>query len=55
MKKSMLFLLAVALFMGGLQAKTVDVEMAKSLGIKFMNANTGIRADEAQLVYTGYT
>lgn len=55
MKKSMLFLLMVALFMGGLQAKTVDVEMAKSLGIKFMNANTGIRADEAQLVYTGYT
>lgn len=55
MKKSMFFLLMVALFMGGLQAKPVDVETAKALGIKFMKANTEIRADVAQLVYTGYT
>ena len=53
MKKSMFFLLMVALFMGGLQAKPVDVETAKALGIKFMKANTEIRADVAQLVYTG--
>ena len=40
MKKSMFLLLLVTLLVGGLQAKPVDVEMAKSLGIKFMKANT---------------
>ena len=55
MKKSMLFSLLVTLFISGLQAKPVDVETAKTLGIKFMKANTEIKADVAQLIYTGYT
>lgn len=55
MKKSMFLLLLVVLFVGGLQAKPVDVATAKSLGIKFMKANTEIKADVAQLVYTAYT
>ena len=55
MKKSMLFSLLVTLFISGLQAKPVDVETAKTLGIKFMKANTEIKANVAQLIYTGYT
>ena len=55
MKKCMFLLLLVTLFVGGLHAKPVDVEMAKSLGIKFMKANTEIKTDVAQLVYTVYT
>ena len=54
MKKSMLLSLLVML-MVSVQAKPVDVERAKSLGIKFMKANTEIRADVAQLAYTAYT
>ena len=52
MKRSILFSLLVALFIGGLQAKPVDVETAKSLGIKFLNANTNIKSATASLVYT---
>ena len=55
MKKSMLFLLMVMLFIGVLQAAPVDVEKAKSLGIKFMKANTEVKTDAAQLAYTGRT
>lgn len=54
MKKTMLFSLLVML-MVSVQAKPVDVETAKSLGIKFMKANTEIRSDVAQLAYTAYT
>ena len=43
MKRTLVSLLLVALFFGGLQAKPVDVATAKSLGIKFMNTNTAIR------------
>ena len=55
MKKSMLVSLLVLLLFGGLQAKPVDVNTAKNLGIKFMNANTEIRSTTADLVYTAYT
>ena len=55
MKKSMLVSLLVLLLFGGIQAKPVDVNTAKSLGIKFMNANTEIRSTTADLVYTAYT
>lgn len=55
MKKCILFSLLVMLFFGGLQAKPVDVNTAKSLGIKFMNANTEIKSSQADLVYTAYT
>ena len=55
MKKRILFSLLVTLLIGGLQAKPVDVNMAKSLGIKFMNINTEIRSAQADLVYTAFT
>ena len=55
MKKCVLFSLLVSLFIGGLQAKPVDVDTAKSLGIKFMNVNTVIKSAQADLVYTAYT
>ena len=52
MKRTFVFFLMVTLFFGGLQAKPVDVDTAKSLGIKFMNTNTEIRSAKADLVYT---
>ena len=55
MKKCMLLSLLVTLFIGGLQAKPVDVNTAKSLGIKFMNTNTEIKSAQSDLVYTAYT
>ena len=55
MNKKILFLLLVVLPFCGLQAKPVDVETAKSLGIKFMTTNTEIKANVAQLAYTAFT
>ena len=55
MKKCILISLLVTLFLGGLQAKPVDVNTAKSLGIKFMNVNTEIKSAQADLVYTAFT
>ena len=52
MRKRILITLLVTLFFGGLQAKPVDVNTAKSLGIKFMNVNTEIKSAYADLVYT---
>ena len=43
-----------ALFLSGLQAKPVDVQTAKTLGIKFMKANTAVKANAAELTYTAY-
>ena len=55
MKKCILFSLLVTLFFGGLQAKPVDVNTAKALGIKFMNVNTEIKSAQADLIYTAHT
>jgi hypothetical protein len=55
MKRTFAFLLLVTLFFGGLQARPVDVETAKSLGIKFMNTNTEVKSATAELTYTAYT
>lgn len=55
MKKCIFLSLLVTLLIGSLQAKPVDVDTAKSLGVKFMKANTEIKADVAQLTYTAYT
>lgn len=44
----------VTLFFGALQANPVDVATAKSLGVKFMKANTAIKAEAAELTYTAY-
>ena len=52
MKKSVILLLAVLCLSGGLHAKPVDVETAKSLGVKFMNVNTSVKSAEAELAYT---
>lgn len=54
MKKIFFTLLFAALFMSGIQAKPVDVQTAKSLGIKFMKANTKIKSATAELRYTAY-
>ena len=54
MKRTIVSFLLVTLFFGGLQAKPVDVNTAKSLGIKFMNVNTEIKSARADLVYTAY-
>lgn len=55
MKKCILFSLLVTLFIGGLHAKPVDVNTAKSLGIKFINVNTEIKSAQADWVYTAFT
>ena len=52
MKRTFVFFLMVTLFFSGLQARPVDVNTAKSLGIKFMNTNTAIRSAQTDLVYT---
>ena len=55
MKRITLTFMLVAMLLGGLQAKTVDVQTARTLGIKFMKANTEIKADAAELTYTAFT
>lgn len=54
MKKTIITFIFVMLCFG-LQAKPVDVATAKSLGIKFMKANTEIKTDVTELAYTAYT
>ena len=54
MKKTLFTLLFAVLFASGIQAKPVDVQTAKSLGIKFMKANTEIKSATAELKYTAY-
>ena len=54
MKKTIFTLLLATLFFGALQANPVDVATAKSLGVKFMKANTAIKAEAAELTYTAY-
>lgn len=53
MKKTV-FTLAFILLGFCLQAKPVDVVTAKSLGIKFMKANTEIKTSSVELVYTAF-
>ena len=55
MKNRLFVFLLTTLLMGGLHAKPVGIQTAKSLGIKFMNVNTEIRSTTADLVYTAYT
>ena len=52
MKKLLLLSLISLLLTGMLQAKPVDVERAKTLGVKFMNVNTSVKSSEAELTYT---
>ena len=54
MKKTIFALMLATLFFGALQANPVDVVTAKSLGVKFMKANTAIKAEAAELTYTAY-
>ena len=54
MKKTIITMLLALAFMG-LQANPVDVETAKSLGIKFMNTNTIVKSAQADLAYTAFT
>ena len=55
MRKTIFILLLATLLMGGLQAKPVDVQTAKSLGVKFIKANTEIKSATAELTYTAYS
>ena len=55
MKRIFILLASALLTVVSLQAAPVDVNRAKSLGIKFMNANTEIKSAQADLVYTAYT
>jgi len=52
MKKLLFLSLTSLLLTGMLQAKPVDVERAKALGVKFMKVNTSTKSSEAELVYT---
>lgn len=54
MKKSFLTLLLAVLFISGMQAKPVDMQTAKSLGEKFLKANTEIKSVSTELTYTVY-
>ena len=54
MKRTLFTLLFVALLMGGLQAEPVAVQKAKEMGLKFMQANSGMKSTVAQLTYTAY-
>ena len=54
MKKVLLALLLVVLAFG-MNAKPVDMETAKSMGLRFMQVNTAIRSTEAHCVYTEFT
>ena len=54
MNRCIVFSLLVMLFVGGLRANPVDVATAKSLGVKFMNTNTAVKTDTAELTYTAY-
>lgn len=55
MKKT-LFLIAFAILaISTVNARPVDANVAKGLGIKFMMANTSVRSTQAELVYTAQT
>ena len=53
MKKTIITMLLALAFVG-MQANPVDVETAKSLGIKFLNCNTEIKSASADLAYTAF-
>ena len=55
MKRIFILLASALLTVVSLQAAPVDVNRAKALGVKFMNANTEIKSAQADLVYTAYT
>ncbi len=52
MRKAIFLLVFAILGLGVLNAKPVDVETAKSLGIKFMNNSTAQKSSDAVLSYT---
>ena len=54
MKRPIFTLMLVSLFFSALQANPVDIATAKSLGVKFMKANTALKTDAAELTYTAY-
>ena len=55
MKRIFILLASALLTVMSLQAAPVDVNRAKALGVKFMNANTEIKSAQADLVYTAHT
>ena len=55
MKKTVFTLLLTACCLTIMQAKPVDVNTAKALGVKFMNANTSVKSSQADLCYVAST
>ena len=51
--KRAVFTLLTLMLVGLMQANPIDVETAMKLGVKFMNANTEVKAAQASLTYTG--
>ena len=54
MKKALFTLMLAALLTGIMQAKPVNVDTARTLGLKFMQANTELKSAHAELTYTAY-
>jgi len=54
MKRTFVLLMTVLLAFGCLQAKPVDAEKAKMLGLKFMRTNTEVKSASATLTYTAF-
>ena len=54
MKRFLVLLVMVLLAFGSLQAKPVDAEKAKALGLKFMRTNTEVKSATATLTYTAF-
>ena len=52
--KKIVFTIVFALLICSLQAKPVDVQTAKSLGVKFMKANTEMKSATAELTFTAF-
>ncbi len=54
MKRFFIILVSALLIVMSSQSAPVDVNRAKTLGIKFMNANTEIKSATAELTYTAF-
>ena len=54
MKKT-LFAFVLVLLAGIMNAKPIEVNRARELGLKFLNTNTEIKSASTELTYTGYT
>ena len=54
MKRFFIILVSALLIVMSAQSAPVDVNRAKTLGIKFMNANTEVKSATAELTFTAF-